>query len=294
MRSSLSDRAAGLFVAHASRTGDKRQGQGNEDAALARPLRYGSLTGVLCLVADGVGGRPRGAAAARAAVRAVAAFGDAPAELDPGELLLAAFGEAHQAVRRTAGDDGGEGGASTLVAAVLRRDELWVANVGDSRAYLLEPGRALVLLTRDHSWVQEQVREGALRPEEAADHPWRRMITRCLGAATAPEADLYHRTVGQGARLLLCSDGLREVVDDAELGRVLGRAVDPEDAVAALMELADRRGAGDDVTLCVAELAEPAPLRGPQLPWRVLGTPAWLLGLLAATLVAAAVALGGQ
>ncbi|MBI4497651.1 MAG: serine/threonine-protein phosphatase [Chloroflexi bacterium] len=295
--------SAGLRVAHGTRPGAKARG--NEDAALvcAPPARPDA--GLLCAVADGVGGLAHGAAAAQAAVQTTAAAYLAAFQGEVPEALRAAVLAAHRAVRHAAAGPAGEaGGATTLVASVVREAEVWVANAGDSRAYLITCEGAITQITHDHSWVQEQVRAGTLAPEQAATHPWRKVITRCLGGEAAPDVDLFHRRLSPGCRVLLCSDGLTEVVQDHELAAAVV-ASEPDAAVAALLDLAERRGARDDVTLCVVAFpafptatpppgtagggdAAPAPRAAGQAPRAGRGRVAlWPMALLASAAVAA-------
>lgn len=243
-------------VAHGTRKGTARAE--NQDAAAVLPLpAEGGQGGMLCVVADGVGGLRHGATASAVAVQTVAGvYGPVAAAVgDPGEALRRAALAAHDAVRRATAEAGTDGGATTLVAAVLQGSELWIASVGDSRAYLLGPDGQLAQITRDHSWAAEQVSAGLLTPEQAAAHPWRNMITRCLGGETAPEVDVARYELTPGARLLLCTDGLYGSVGQPELADELRQ--EPQAAVNTLLQLADERQAGDDATLCVVAAGDP-------------------------------------
>ncbi len=247
-------------TSHGSRRGAK--GPENQDACLVRhPSSSRHAGGVLCAVADGVGGLQDGARASRKAVEALAAAYDAGrfSRRDPGPDLRNAVVEAHDQIREMPSPDppqraGGEPGAwraTTVVAALLKGEEVWVASAGDSRAYFIHPDGRIEQVTEDHSWVQEQVRAGLLTPEEAAIHPQRHVITRFLGGPQAPEVDLFHRELSPGSFLVLCSDGLVDVATDQEIARIVA-AQDPEQSVPALLRLAAERNAHDDVTVCVA------------------------------------------
>ena len=169
--------------------------------------------------------------------------------LDTPSALHAAIGNAHQLVRGTSGKRDGE---ATVVAAAVRADAAYFANVGDSRAYLYSQGN-LLQVTRDHSWVQEQVRAGSLSAEQALGHPWRSVITRSVGGAEAPAVDIFERRLEPGSRVLLCSDGLGKVLGSEELVTALEQR-DAAATVKSLLTLATRRGVFDDVTVCVLDV----------------------------------------
>ena len=243
---------SGVRIAHGTRPGVKATG--NEDAVIISfPPEDHPHSGVLCSVADGVGGLSQGAAASNAAVQVLASSyhagfkGNGPASLR--EAVLAA----HHAVRQATGaKNGRHAGATTLVAVVVQSNDLLVANVGDSRAYLFSPDGTISQITVDHSWVQQQMQAGVLTQEQAAVHPWRKMITSSLGGPDMPEVDIFHRSLHIGEQILLCSDGLVEVARDEEIANILS-ANDPESSVSRLLELAHEKGARDDVTVCIIQ-----------------------------------------
>ncbi|WP_410811017.1 MerR family transcriptional regulator [Micromonospora sp. 067-2] len=216
----------------------------NEDATYASDL--------LLAVADGARG-PGGAAASAAAIDALRPLelADVPAA----ELLrkLAdAVTEADRTVRGAATDD--HQPITTLTAILRRGSQLALVHVGDTRAYLLRGGE-LSQLTQDHTWVQSQVDQGRLGPQEAAAHPQRALLVRALGAGGDHlEADLALRTALAGDRYLLCSDGLSAVVDHAALRTALGGAADPDETVQRLISLAHDGGAPDNIACVVADV----------------------------------------
>ncbi len=144
----------GVQAAYGTRQGHKASG--NEDAVMVSLPSESSLeAGILCVVADGVGGISQGATASNAAVQAVASTYHSLFKGDPPVALRNAVLAAHEAVRQaTATSRGNPEGATTMVAAVLQKDELWIANVGDSRAYVLDPEGNIAQITVDHSWIQ--------------------------------------------------------------------------------------------------------------------------------------------
>lgn len=218
----------------------------NEDAFLLRPEQG------LWAVADGMGGHLRGDHASRTVMDALAQ-GDPSTSVEEIRTRIAA---AHQALLAEAAGlgDGAVIGATVVVLAVQdgRFTCLWA---GDSRLYRLRDG-VLRQLTRDHSYVQRLIDSGSLTAEEGRRHPGANVITRAVGAAGPLELDMVQGDSRPGDIYLLCSDGLSNVVADAEIADRLA-TLPCEQASAALLELALARGAPDNVTLVVlAHLAD--------------------------------------
>jgi serine/threonine protein phosphatase PrpC len=215
----------------------------------------------LLVVADGVGGFELGEWASQTAVETIAT--DLPAYLDgslPAEALRLAVRSANERIWRAV-DDSGEphvsAVATTVVAVVLEADRLWWANVGDSRAYLLRDQRVR-RLTRDHSWVDEQVRRGLLTPEQARLSERRNVITRGVGFKEHVEVDtdgpidvLPHDIV------VLCSDGLHGLVADEEIAATALKYL-PDEAAERLVQLSNERGGIDNISVIVCGFVEAA------------------------------------
>jgi PPM family protein phosphatase len=144
---------------------------------------------------------------------------------------------------------------TTLVALLEDGDSVHLANVGDSRAYLLRNGE-LSQVTVDHTLVQELIDEGRLRPDEAERHPQRSIITRALGVEADVEVDLFTYKLLSGDRLLLCSDGLSGVVDEQRIRSVLLRVPEPQRAAERLVALANEGGGPDNITVVVLDTAD--------------------------------------
>jgi serine/threonine protein phosphatase PrpC len=227
----------------------------NEDAFLVR-LREGVF-----LVADGMGGHELGQVASRMVVDAVdRRFGaDVPSpagEFDgdpsPDALrrLVAGIADANRRIWSELGREGERTTGSTAVGAVTERDALYVANVGDSRAYLLRDGR-LMRLTVDHSQVQEMVDGGLLDRDQARTHPLGNILTRAVGVEEDLAVDAFGVRPVDGDRVLLCSDGVSKEVADDEIGRDLAVHDDPADAARSLVTLAVERGGHDNATALV-------------------------------------------
>jgi len=208
--------------------------------------------GHLFAVADGMGGHAAGEIASHLAVATLFRAYYAERQKPPAAALIAAIAAAHEAVCQQAAAQSGQADmGTTLLAALWLGEDLLIANVGDSRAYLFHEGR-LYQVTRDHSWVAEQVAAGLLSPAEAAHHPYRNIITHSLGPQRNAEPDLFHLTTQPGDRLLLCSDGLSNLLSAEEMAAFL--ATYPLDQAATqMLERALERGAPDNVTLVLVQ-----------------------------------------
>jgi len=165
-----------------------------------------------------------------------------------GEAIQQVNAEVHQA----AAQPETRGMGSTMTAAMLTGSSLAIGHVGDSRAYLLRNGR-LQQLTRDHSWVAEEVARGALTPEEARTHRRRNLVTRAIGTSPQIEVDVMTLDLEVGDALLLCSDGLHSLVVDEEITRALTEQP-PSSAAQTLVDRANALGGKDNITVVVARV----------------------------------------
>ncbi len=221
----------------------------NEDSYLAQDRLFA--------VADGMGGHRGGEVASRIAVDALARHGGSDHA-----GLAGAIREANQAVLARASRDPEKlrGMGTTLTALVAGDGAVHLAHVGDSRAYILRDGE-LTQLTEDHTLVQRMVTEGSLSPEEAEVHPQRSVLVRALGVEADLEVDEVFREVRAGDRLLLCSDGLTDLIADADIRGLLD--VDSRRlAVTGLVRAALDAGGRDNVTCVVADLVDAEPVNG--------------------------------
>lgn len=218
----------------------------NEDALLQQPLRG------LAAVADGMGGHAAGDVASRIAVDVL---DDRTRDMgsDPGTTLADAVREAHEAILRAArADPELEGMGTTLTALWAREERCIIAHAGDSRAYRRRDD-ALEQLTRDQTWVQEQVDAGALSEERARTHPFSSILTGALGIADQElEVQLLEPDCQPGDTFLLCSDGLTARLTDREILAVLQAHPDDLDAAAhALVDAANEAGGPDNITVAL-------------------------------------------
>ncbi len=219
----------------------------NEDSVW--PVGTGADSAQLVVaVADGMGGHVGGEIASKVAIEAAIAARDAPARERVLIANLAIIDEVLENPRLA-------GMGTTLTLAVLEDDgSMDCAHIGDSRAYLLRDHR-LEQITRDHSLVAEMVESGELHPDQAAAHPFRSVVTRALGLERSVEVDQIAESLRPGDRLLLCTDGLTNMADDAEITAILEGSGTPSDAVTALIETSNRLGGVDNVSVVVVDVA---------------------------------------
>ncbi len=239
-----------LFLEPFGATDAGKVRQNNEDAYLLGEGKDETLFAV----ADGIGGFEAGEVASRIAVEALR-------ELEPGAPFEAAIGEANRRILAVGrGDERLSGMGTTIVAlrfgGTQERPVAEVAHVGDSRAYLLRGG-TMRPLTEDHSLVAELVRSGDLTRDQAAEHPQKNLITRALGADEEVDVDTAVLPVEAGDRILLCSDGLSDMVPEARISEILAESPDdPEIPVRRLLSAALDAGGADNVTVVVVDLKE--------------------------------------
>ncbi len=219
----------------------------NEDAGFAGPY-------LLC-VADGVGGQAAGEIAAATATYVVSARSLAHPGHEPARLLRAAAREAHeQLTAGVAADPRRTGMATTLTAVLTDGARTVLAHVGDSRAYRWRDGE-ITQLSHDHTLVQSMVDEGRITPAEAAASPYRNVVLRAVDAEHRVEPDLVVLDLRPGDRLLLCSDGVSDVLSSAALAMLLGlesRSTASERIVRAALD----GGSRDNVTVVVADVVD--------------------------------------
>jgi protein phosphatase len=230
----------------------------NQDVAAALAIGESASGGAsesfLLVVADGMGGHPAGDVASQMAMNTlIEAFPTLP-DGDLGLALKQAYRRANETVFQAGQDEPAHAGmGTTLTTALLHGKYATVANVGDSRAYLLR-GNALTQVTRDHTVVAEEVVQGRLTVDAARRDPRRNRLTHVIGTHPRLESklpDVFELTLLPGDRLLLCSDGLYDVLDDGDMRRAL-QDQDPGDAARELVQSAKERGTRDNATAVVA------------------------------------------
>ena len=213
----------------------------NEDSLLVDP------DDGLYAVADGMGGHRAGEVASATAIDALktAYLG--------GQRLDQAVGAANAAVFARAAEDAAlRGMGTTLTAIALHDSTAEFGHVGDSRAYLMRDGN-VTQVTEDHSLVEQLVREGRLTPEEAQNHPQRAIITRALGVDPNVAVDTYRIDLRPGDRLMICSDGLTNMLSDDTIAQTLRRHADPQQAADTLVDMANQAGGDDNITVILLD-----------------------------------------
>ncbi|WP_410810385.1 PP2C family protein-serine/threonine phosphatase [Micromonospora sp. 067-2] len=217
----------------------------NEDSALAGDR--------LIAVADGMGGLPAGEVASEIVIRILDELAPPTDPDGAADALRAMVSTANQRIHAAITvDPTREGMGTTLTAALLAGETLVLAQVGDSRCYLLRDGE-LTQLTRDDTFVQALVDQGTLSPEQARHHPQRSLVTRAVQGADTPPA-IGVLTVVSGDRLLLCSDGLSDYVEDEAIAAALSMYADRQQCGEQLVKLAHHAGAPDNVTVVVSDV----------------------------------------
>jgi PPM family protein phosphatase len=257
-----------LEVAGLTHTGMVRPA--NEDTWATESFPIGRLI----VVADGMGGHKAGeVASALAANGVVEALRELAVKATPPEALARAFQRANLAVYQQASKRSeSRGMGTTLTAAFIDGDAAIFAHVGDSRAYLVR-GTKIEQLTRDHSWVAERVRQGILTADEAKTHRWRNVITNAIGSFPQLRLDLFGLELRENDTLLLCSDGVSNVLGEEEMLEMIGGAArqDLEKIAQTMIDLANEKGAPDNVTVVLARAHKLTPRkRNYRLP--VLGS----------------------
>lgn len=242
---------------HAARTDVGMIRSGNEDnfaVHVPPPAERG-----LFVVADGMGGHAAGEVASEMAVqtleRELAGVRDLEDKASA-ERVSDALRMANRTIHdRTITEIDKQGMGTTASVLLLSGTRYLIGQVGDSRVYLLRDG-ALQQLTKDHSYVQEQVDAGFLTPEQARYHPYSNVITRCVGASPDVQPDVYAGDVRLGDLFLVASDGLTGMVDDRRLQMLLMSRAEPERKVHALIAEANGRGGLDNITAIVVQVAQ--------------------------------------
>lgn len=222
----------------------------NEDSGFLGPY--------VALVADGVGGAAAGEVASATAAYVVASVARQRQREDPASALAEGIQLAVQSLSDgVAADLDRAGMATTMTAVVTDGDRVVMAHIGDSRGYLFRDGR-LVRVSRDHTYVQQLVDQGHLDPDAVRRHPWRHVVLRALHGeegSLQEHADLVELGLVVGDRVLLCSDGLTDLVPEQRIAEVL-HLKDPHSAAARLVEDAVEAGGTDNVTCLVFDVVE--------------------------------------
>ena len=224
----------------------------NQDFVYSSDEPVGNLPNVY-IVADGMGGHQAGDYASKCTVETMVREIRGCFEKSPIRILSKAIRIANDQVRKKAREDESLlGMGTTVVAATCLGKYLQVANVGDSRLYIIND--EVRQITRDHSLVEELVRMGGIDREAARNHPDKNIITRAIGARDTIEIDFFHEELKSGDIVLMCSDGLTHMLEDEEIGRILRSQGTIEERAEELIEAANQNGGRDNIAVIVIDM----------------------------------------
>ena len=226
--------------------------ESNQDYVYTSESPVGNLPN-LFIVADGMGGHAAGDFASKYTVEQIVAYIEKAPMTSPVDLIRGAVTKANASLMaQEKSDTSLSGMGTTVVIATIIGDCMYVANVGDSRLYLLR--EELVQITRDHSLVQEMVRMGEMDASEAKSHPDKNIITRAVGAFDELEIDFFEEYIHPGDVILMCTDGLSNMVDDISIRQIIETGRDVVEKVQHLVDAANRGGGKDNITALIIEI----------------------------------------
>lgn len=228
----------------------------NQDSVFVSEGKIGNLSN-LFIVADGMGGHNAGDYASKYTVEMMEQQIRFSQLTDVETILCEAISRANYDIRQIAGrDESLSGMGTTVVAATISNDILQVANVGDSRLYIIRPDE-IRQITRDHSLVEEMVRMGGIDRSAARSHPDKNIITRAVGALDSIEVDFFREELKRGDMVLLCSDGLTNMLEDEEIRNIVNSEASLLEKGKRLVDAANENGGKDNISvILVASLEE--------------------------------------
>lgn len=224
----------------------------NQDYMFTSETAVGNLPN-LFLVADGMGGHAAGDYASRFTIEKMVEYIGQSGEKEPVTVLKEAIAYANRLLLKEAGADETKAGmGTTIVAATCQGEKLCTANVGDSRLYIVNEEQ-IVQITRDHSLVEEMVRMGEMDREDAKGHPDKNIITRAIGVGAEVAVDFFETAVTEKDTILMCSDGLTNMIDDADIKRIVLGQRDIVEKAERLVQTANQNGGRDNITVVLIE-----------------------------------------
>lgn len=224
----------------------------NQDYFFVSDEPVGNLPN-LYIVADGMGGHKAGDYASRYTTQRIVASVSRSSGEEPVTILKEAITTANRLlITEAAEDEAKKGMGTTLVAATIIDGRLYVANVGDSRLYIIGTD-GIRQITRDHSLVAEMVRIGEVGAKEAREHPDKNIITRAVGAGEEVEADFFEVELKKDDHILICTDGLTNMVEDEEICSIILRDASIEERAGLLVKTANDNGGKDNITVMIIE-----------------------------------------
>ncbi len=241
-----------MFVEVCGLTDKGKRRELNEDSFRICGFEDGVPNGV-CVLADGMGGHNAGEVASSTAAEIIctdlAAYLNVDDENKITREMAAAIDFANiEIYRKSLSTPGQAGMGTTVVVAFVKENFVQIANIGDSRAYVINDSK-IRKITVDHSVVEELVRSGSITRKQARNHPDKNIITRAVGTEEFVDADFYDYSPSGGETILLCSDGLTEVLEDKEIKSIVGSFENIGDVVKTLIDKANENGGPDNVTV---------------------------------------------
>lgn len=228
-----------------------RRREMNQDYVYATGQPIGPFPNLL-VVADGMGGHKAGDFASKFTVEVVKREIAGSRSRKPEKVMHDAIQVANRELIHVASRDVKlEGMGTTLVVATVIGDTLYFANIGDSRLYLIDDN--IKQLSKDHSLVEEMVRLGGIKAEDARNHPDKNIITRAMGVKDEAEADFYEFRIKRGDKILMCTDGLSNMVEDEDMFGLVKGSRDVVEAVQMLIDRANSNGGRDNIGVVLAE-----------------------------------------
>ena len=221
----------------------------NQDYCFFSDTPIGMLPN-LYIVCDGMGGHKAGEYASRYTVERIVAHVSRSRSKDPIRIMRDAIQKANEIlVIESREEEEKHGMGTTVVAATVIDHRLYVANVGDSRLYVID--ETIKQITKDHSYVEEMVRMGKVNREDAKNHEKKNVITRAVGATEEIKADFFEVDLQDNDTVLLCTDGLSNMVTDERICQIVTSLIDTADIASALVEEANKNGGQDNITAVV-------------------------------------------
>ena len=223
----------------------------NQDFVYCSQKPIGSLPNIF-IVADGMGGHKAGDMASSFAVETFIKIVEESDEKNQITLIDETIKTVNEKLIQKANEsEDYEGMGTTLVVATIIGNVLHVANVGDSRLYVVN--EELQQITRDHSLVEEMIALGEIDRKDARTHEQKNIITRAIGGSGSVMADFFSVDIKSGDRIIMCSDGLTNMIEDDEIGRIVKSSIDIEDAAVELLKTANNNGGKDNISIIIIE-----------------------------------------
>lgn len=222
----------------------------NQDYLYSSEKPVGNLDN-LFIVADGMGGHKAGDYASKFTVENVVELIEQSEETEPVKIIEAAVEETNRRLLLEAENPELSGMGTTIVICTIRGNEACIANVGDSRLYIIDG--TIRQITHDHSLVEEMVRMGEIAPESARIHPNKNIITRAIGAGDDVKIDFFQIALEKNSIILMCSDGLTNMVDDEDIKFIVDRQRDVVEITESLIKAANDNGGKDNIAIIIIE-----------------------------------------